>query len=91
MEKLPQIPQDDVIDVMEMTDKIEKYILKVLKDHENNLAISSLISASINCLWTQCNSMEEVIFYRNMLVKVLDGSISHMQIIKGKEPKKPVY
>ncbi len=85
-----QIPQDDVIDVMEMTDRMERYIRRVLRDQPTPLAMSALISASVNCLWAHCNSMDEVILYRNMLMSVLDRSIRHMQIIKGKGPDKPI-
>jgi hypothetical protein len=51
MTKQPHIPQDDIMDVMEMTYKLEKYMTKVLKEVDPNLAMSALISASINCLW----------------------------------------
>ena len=87
MTKLPQISQDDLMDVMEMTHKMEKYILRVLGNQDPNLGMSALISASVNCLWAQCNSFEEVIFYRNMLMEILDRSIRHMQV-KGRE--KPI-
>ena len=90
MAQLPQIPQDDVIDVMEMTDRMEKYMMRVLKNQDPNLGMSALISASINCLWALCNSMDEVVFYSNMLMSVLDNSIRHMQIVKGKGPDKPI-
>jgi hypothetical protein len=87
MTKLPQVPQDDLMDVMEMTQKIEKYISRTLKDQDQLLAISALISASVNSLWLQCKSFDEILYYRNMLMEVLDRSI-HLMHSNG--PDKPV-
>jgi hypothetical protein len=86
MIKQPQIPQDDLMDVMEMTQKLERYILRALKDQDPMLAMSALISASVNCLWAQCNNFDEVVFFRNMLMEVLDRSIHHMKIKKTDKP-----
>lgn len=84
--KVPQIPQDDIMDVMEMMNKIEKLLNRILKDNETNLAMSALISSTINCLLSQCKTIDEVVFYRNLFMKILDNSISHIKI---KDPEKP--
>ncbi len=86
MIKQPQIPQDDLMDVMEMTQRLERYILRALKDQDHMLAMSALISASVNCLWAKCNSFDQVVFFRNMLMEILDRSIHHMQIKKPDQP-----
>ena len=52
--KIPHVPPDDLLDVMEMTKKIEGYIGRVLKNNDFNLAMSALISATTNCLLAQC-------------------------------------
>lgn len=44
------VPHDDLLDVMEMTQKIESQIGYILKDVETSLAMSALMSATINCL-----------------------------------------
>jgi len=79
MEK-PHIPQDDFIDVVEMTKKIESYIGHVLSENELNLAMSALMSASINCMFGQCETLEEIMFYRNLFVQLLDSSIRTIRI-----------
>jgi hypothetical protein len=78
--ELPDIPQDDLIDVMEMTNKIEEYVYHVLKDNETSLALSALMSACINCTLDQCSTLDEVLFYRNLFVQILDSSIRNIKI-----------
>jgi hypothetical protein len=83
--KIPYVPQDDLLDVMEMTKKIEGYITRVLKNNDFNLAMSALMSASINCMFAQCNTLDEIVFYRNLFMQILDSSIRQIQI---KKPEK---
>jgi hypothetical protein len=82
----PQIPHDDFMDVMEMTNKMESYINHVLKDNDSNLAVSALIGACINCMLSQCSTLTEVMFYRNLFVQILDNSIRNIRI---QGPQKP--
>jgi hypothetical protein len=44
MTELPDIPQDDVVDVIEMTDKIETYMNTILAGNTLRLSMSALIS-----------------------------------------------
>jgi hypothetical protein len=85
---VPQIPQDDLIDVMEMTNKIEEYISLVLKENDQLLAISALIGASINSLIENCKTYEELILYRTIFFQILDNCIIN---IKNQNWKKPPY
>lgn len=87
MTKIPQIAQDDIIDVMEMTQKIEKSINRILKDNEVHLAVSALMSATINCLAHQCHSLDEVIFYRNIFTRLLDNSIQDIKTQVSENPE----
>ena len=84
--ELPHIPQDDRMDVMEMTNKMEGYITHVLKDNERNLAMSALMSATINCMLGQCSTLDEVMFYRNLFMQILDSSIRTIEIKKPEPP-----
>lgn len=77
---LPHIPQDDILDVVEMTRKIENYIGKVLKSHDTKLAMSALISSSINCMFGQCRNLDEILFYRNLYMQILDHSIWQIKV-----------
>jgi hypothetical protein len=86
MTEKSQIPQDDLMDVMEMTQKIEKYIMRVLRDQDPQLAFSALISATINCLFAQCKTFEEVVFYRSLFMEILDRSIRQIKIKNSEKP-----
>lgn len=76
----PSIPQDDLIDVMEMTEKIESHILSVIKGNDRNLSMSALMSACINSMLLQCSTLEEILFYRNLFVQILDVSIKSIKL-----------
>lgn len=69
------IPQDDLTDVIEMTDKIEHYVNNVLQECDVNLAMSALIGAFINCTLDQCEDSQQIIKYRNAFVLIFDESI----------------
>lgn len=74
--QLPDIPPDDLIDIAQLTESIENCIYHILEDNDLNLAFSSLISAFINYLIDQCSTLDEIIYYRNLFVKIIDYSIS---------------
>lgn len=84
--ELPHIPHDDLMDVMEMTNKIETYISRVLRDNDRNLAMSALMSASINRILAQCKTLNEVMFYRNLFMQILDSYIRTIEIKKPEPP-----
>jgi len=86
MTELPDIPQDDVVDVIEMTDKIETYMNTILAGNALRLSMSALISSTINCMLGQCKTLTEVLYYRNLFVKILDCAIKDIEI---KGPEKP--
>lgn len=77
---MSSIPEDDLQDVFEMTIKIESCINQILNDNQLDLAISALITSCINTLLRQCDTVQDAIFYRNVLVNLLDGSIEKMQL-----------
>ena len=83
MEK-PAIPQDDLLDVMEMAQKLESHISHILKENDLTLSMSALMSATINCMLGQCKTLDEVVFYRNIFMQIFDSSIRNIKI-KGKE------
>ena len=83
---LPQIPQDDLMDVKEMSDRIENYIGKVLDGVQENLAFSALTSATINCLIHNSKSMGDIMFHRNLFVQLLDSVIEDIEVIEEEEP-----
>jgi hypothetical protein len=82
----PNLPQDDLLDVIEMANKIEEFIWEVIKGNDRNLAVSALISASINALMGACSNLDEILFLRNMFIDTIDQHIRNIQI---KKPDKP--
>lgn len=77
-----KIPQDDLLDVMEMTQKMESFIAKTIKGNELSLGMSALFSASINSIVGQCKTLDEVMFYRNVFMQIFDSSIRSINIKK---------
>lgn len=76
----PTISPDDITDVMEMTERLENYIEEVFENNERNLAMSALMSAFINSAFRQCKTPDEILFFRNCFIRILDNSIRSIQI-----------
>ena len=76
----PPISADDLMDVIEMTDTLEKHIGETLKDNQGSLALSALMNATINSMMSQCKTLDEVVLYRNVFVHALDTAIKGIQI-----------
>lgn len=75
-----EVSKDDVQDVTEMTRKLEDAIGFILSDNEMELAVSALMSATINTIFGQCESLNEVYHYRSVVIKVMDLAISGIKI-----------
>lgn len=75
-----EIPQDDLMYVMEMTQKLENYIGRMFRDNECNIAMSALMSATINTVLSQSKTLQEVMFYRKLFVDIFDGSIRSIRL-----------
>lgn len=76
------ISQDDLLDVMEMAESLESHMFKILKDNQIDLALSALMSSTINYIIDRGQNLDEVIFYRNIFVEMFDSSI---ELMKSKE------
>lgn len=74
------IPRDDLLDVMEMTKKLEGSIYRILKDNEVNLGMSALMSATINTVLSQCKTIQEIQMYRNIFIQIFDSAILNVKI-----------
>ena len=79
-------PQNDLLDVEEMAEKLDRYMRSILEDNDKNLAISALMSATINSIISQCSTMNEIVFYRNLLMQFFDTSIKAIQISGPEKP-----
>lgn len=70
------IAEDDLLDIVEMCREMERSIHSILEGNEKNLAICALISATINTILSQCQTVDEAITYRNVFVRSFDRTIS---------------
>ena len=75
-----QVPQDDVLDVMEMSRRLENYILKVFKGNDGNLAMSALMTATINSVLSQCKTINDALFYKSIFIKIFEDAIRDIKL-----------
>lgn len=87
--ELPEIPQDDFMDVMEMTNTIEAFVINILRENDRDLAMSAMMSATVNGMISQCQTLDEVMFYRNLFIQILNISIQTIQIENLEPPPPP--
>ena len=76
----PNVPQDDLQDVMEMTKKMEDFIGETLREAEISLAMSALMNATINSMISQCETVNEAMMYKTLLTTFYDAAIRAMKI-----------
>lgn len=84
-----QISQDDIMDVVEMTKILETHISEVLADNDINLAISALITASINSIISRCENVNQIILSRAVLIECFDQVMRSIGIKKFENPPYP--
>jgi len=76
-----QIPKDDLQDVMELTKKLIRGIHRTLEPHNLEIAISALLSAFLHSLLTQCETVDEILFYKEVI------DIHLIETIKNSKPQ----
>ena len=79
---LDPIPNDDVMDVSELTQKIQNAVSNILQDNEVDVAISALISSFVNEVIFQCDNVSEILFYQAIIQEMF---ISRIKSIRLKE------
>lgn len=77
---MENIPQDDILDVIEKTKALEKIIDSHLEDLELHLALSVIMNAAINSVLKQCVNMHEVETYKSIFIKFFNTSIKNLNI-----------
>jgi len=73
------IPHDDLLDVMELAQDIETYISNALEDKPHNLAISALLSATVNSFMRKSRTVDDAVFNRNFFIQVMDLAIQDIK------------
>lgn len=84
--KITQIPQDDFMDVLEITKDLQKYMDNISLENGRNIAMTAIINSTINSIFNNSGEIKDVIFYRNVLVELLDSSIKEVQDKTKKNP-----
>ena len=69
------ISQDDIEDILELSEKIGSHISKLLDGHDKKIAFSSMTNAYVEILANQCDTLDEIIVYRHFFVDVIDNAI----------------
>ena len=79
MEKL-HVPNDDILDIAEMTEKLENFIDTLFHENDHNLVISALMSSFINSVLMRCDTSNSALFHRDVFMNVFDDSIRWIKI-----------
>lgn len=74
------LPQDDLLDVLEMTKKVDAFLSDTFSQTDRNLAMSAVMNSTINCIIAQCRTLEDVMFYRSIFLHFFDASINAIKI-----------
>jgi hypothetical protein len=74
------ISPDDLEDLRELVFDLQDAIGPILYDHDFNIAFSALMSACINCTLGQCETVEEVIMYRNIFIHGMNSFIKEIKL-----------
>ncbi len=74
------IPNDDLIDVTELHEKIMKSNIEILGDHEISIALSALVCATVNTIASQASDIREVLTYRDVTNRVFNMLIQNIKL-----------
>jgi len=59
-----EIPIDDMQDIIELGEEIESKINEILEENDIEISMSALICSTINTIVNQCETKEEMKFYK---------------------------
>lgn len=76
----PGVSQDDLLDVMELTNKLQDNIYAVLEDTVLYLSMPALIAATIKCMLHQCESVDQAKFYRDLFVTLFEEAFKDKRL-----------
>lgn len=79
MEK-PNISQDDLTDIVELSNKIEDFIDQLMEDNDQNVGMSALFSAFFNCSFRNCSNLMEMMVLRSIIIQTIDSMIKNVKV-----------
>jgi len=72
--------KDDLMDIEDISKEIEKFYTKIFQENDFPIAFSSLMTANINFLMSQCETLEDMICCRNIFFTLFDASLKKVKI-----------
>lgn len=73
------ISKDDLQDILELTKKILESYLDIFEDQDVVIVRSALVSATLRCLLSQCETVEDIEMDKKLLIQVFDDIISNFK------------
>lgn len=73
--EIPKGSKDDLLDVMELTSKLQHQIANVLNDNLMYLSMPALIASTINCMISQCESVDQAKSYRDLFINLFEEAL----------------
>lgn len=74
------ISPDDLQDMRELVDDLQEAIGVILYDQNFDIAFSALMSATINSTLGQCETIDEVMMYRNVFINGMNAFIKNIKL-----------
>lgn len=74
------ISPDDLEDLKELVSDLQDMMGSILEDQEFNIAFSALMSATLNCTLGQCETIDEVMMYRNIFINGMNSFIRSIKL-----------
>lgn len=62
-----QTSKDDLDDVQQLSGMLRSEINRILDDNDTDIATSSIITAMINSLLSYCDTVGQIMFYRDII------------------------
>lgn len=69
------VSQDDITDIRELSCKIQNFISDTLTDVNLSIGMVAVMNATTTCIFDQCETMKEILFYRDQWREAMDEFI----------------
>jgi hypothetical protein len=78
--EMHKVSRDDLLDVEELTVKLQESISAVLADQVLYLSMPALIGATIRCILSQCETVEQAVFYKDVFLHLFEAVIKQRNV-----------
>jgi hypothetical protein len=80
-----QVSQDDIQDVIEMSNKIIDHIEEITQDVETDIAISCIMTTTANFIFQKSNSISQGLFYKRVFSAIMDQMADSLKKLHEKD------